>query len=109
MDIWDNERNDTGNDEEYFAGPIEVPITDTLDLHTFRPRELKPLLDDYFEACLEKGIYSVRIIHGKGKGILKKSVQSILASHRWVERYSDAPPDAGGWGATRVWLTKEVD
>ncbi len=96
--------NDFDNPEEWFGEPIEIPITDELDLHTFRPEEVKNLLDDYFEACLEKRIYSVRIIHGKGKGILKKRVQSILSSHRLVKRYSDAPPNAGGWGATRVWL-----
>lgn len=96
--------NDFDNPEEWFGEPIEIPITDELDLHTFRPEEVKNLLDDYFEACLQKGIFSVRIIHGKGKGILKKRVQSILASHRLIKRYSDASPDAGGWGATRVWL-----
>lgn len=105
-DLDDDDTDDTG---EWFSDPIEVPITDELDLHTFRPEEVKDLLNDYFEACLEKGITSVRIIHGKGKGILKKRVQSILASHRLVERSTDAPPEAGGWGATRVWLRKGGD
>ncbi len=86
--------------------PIELPITDELDLHTFRPQEVSDLLDDYLAACLEKGIFSLRIIHGKGKGILKKSVQSILGKHPLVESFSDAPADAGGWGATRVWLKR---
>ncbi len=54
--------------------PVEVPIKDVLDLHTFHPRDVKVLLDEYFILCMEKGIFSVRIIHGKGKGILKKSV-----------------------------------
>lgn len=84
--------------------PIEIPITDELDLHTFRPAEVPDLLDEYLSACIEKGIYSVRIIHGKGTGKLKKRVQSILSRHRLVTSFSDAPAEAGGWGATRVWL-----
>ena len=96
--------DDFEDPEEWCGEPLEIPITDELDLHTFRPEEVRELLDDYFEACIEKGIFSVRIIHGKGKGILKKRVQAILASHRSVKSYSDAPPEAGGWGATRVWL-----
>ena len=109
MHPWDNEPNDARDGEDGFDAPVEIPITDELDLHTFRPEEVKPLLNDYFEACLEKEIYSMRIIHGKGKGILKKRVQSILAAHRLVAHYSEAPPEAGGWGATRVWLKKSVD
>ena len=87
--------------------PIEYPITDELDLHTFRPGEVGDLLNDYLAACLEKEIFSVRIIHGKGQGILKKRVSTILERHPLVESFSDAPADAGGWGATRVWLKKE--
>lgn len=109
MNSSDDEYSDENDTEEWFSGPIEIPVTDELDLHTFRPQEVNPLLSDYFEACLEKGIFSVRIIHGKGKGILKKRVQSILGSHPLVKNYSDAPPEAGGWGATRVWLKKEGD
>ena len=86
--------------------PFEYPITDELDLHTFRPGEIRELLDDYLGACLGKGIFSVRIIHGKGQGILKNRVKTILKRHPLVERFSDAPADAGGWGATRVWLQK---
>ncbi len=100
----DDAFDDTDNGEAWFPEPIALPITDELDLHTFRPNEVKDLLHDYFEACLEKGIYSVRIIHGKGTGKLKKRVRSILAAHQRVKDYSDAPPEAGGWGATRVWL-----
>lgn len=80
--------------------PIEIPIDGILDLHTFKPKEVPDLLDDYLEACLEAGILSVRIIHGKGTGALKKRVQSILERHTLVQSYQDAPPEAGGWGAT---------
>ncbi|MBI9086254.1 MAG: Smr/MutS family protein [Desulfobacterales bacterium] len=84
--------------------PIEFPITDILDLHTFLPAEVPDLLDDYFDACLEKGIVSVRIIHGKGTGTLKKRVRAILARHPLVAGFSEAPAEAGGWGATLVEL-----
>ena len=84
--------------------PIEIPIDGVLDLHTFRPAEVKDLLDDYISACLEKGIYSIRIIHGKGQGVLKKRVQSILKKDSRVARFADAEVPSGGWGATVVEL-----
>ena len=80
--------------------PIEIPIDGILDLHTFKPKELPDLLDDYLKACQEAGILSVRIIHGKGTGVLKQRVKSILGKHRLVLSFQDAPPEAGGWGAT---------
>ncbi len=54
--------------------PVEIPITDELDLHTFNPKEVPELLTEYFRCCIEKNIFTVRVIHGKGKGILKKSI-----------------------------------
>ncbi len=83
---------------------VRIPIEDVLDLHTFLPREVRDLLDDYFEACLAQGIFSVRVIHGKGRGVLKKRVRAILAGHPLVDRFGDAPENAGGWGATLVSL-----
>jgi DNA-nicking Smr family endonuclease len=88
--------------------PIQLPIEDTLDLHTFLPKEVPNLLDDYFTACIEKNIFSVRIIHGKGQGILKKRVEKILRKHRLVRSFKEAPPEAGGWGATRVELQQRL-
>jgi len=86
--------------------PIEIPIDGILDLHTFNPKEVKPLLYDYINACREKRIFSLRIIHGKGTGVLKKRVQKIIEAHPDVDFFSDAPHDAGGWGATLVELKK---
>lgn len=83
---------------------IRMPIGDVLDLHTFLPKEVPDLLDDYFEACVQKGIFSVRVIHGKGTGVLKQRVRSILKRHPLVENYGDAPGGSGGWGATLVAL-----
>ncbi|HNV72512.1 MAG TPA: Smr/MutS family protein, partial [Candidatus Ozemobacteraceae bacterium] len=78
--------------------PVEVPINGELDLHTFRPEEVGELVPDYIEACLERGIYSLRIIHGKGKGHLRRSVQAILSRSPHVESFSLADESAGSWG-----------
>ncbi len=86
--------------------PVIMPIEDVLDLHTFNPKEVGDLLDDYFSACVDKGIFSVRIIHGKGQGILKKRVHSILKRHSLVISYQEATLEAGGWGATFVVLRR---
>lgn len=77
-----------------------------MDLHTFRPQDIPDLLQDYLTECIRCGIYTVRIIHGKGKGIQKKRVQGILANNPLVISFSVAPPEAGGWGATLVQLNK---
>jgi dsDNA-specific endonuclease/ATPase MutS2 len=84
--------------------PVKIPITDELDLHSFRPNEVEALLADYFDECLKKNILSVRVIHGKGTGALKRHVHAALSRNPKVKTYSDAPPAAGGWGATMVTL-----
>ena len=86
--------------------PVEIPINGVLDLHTFHPKEVKSLLHDYIAACREKEIFSLRIIHGKGAGVLKKRVQGILKTHPDVISFIDAPLQAGGWGATVAELKK---
>ena len=87
--------------------PVNLPIEDVLDLHTFQPRDIPDLLEDYLTECLRAGIHSVRIIHGKGKGVQKRRVQGILKNNPMVITFSDAPPEAGGWGATLVELNKD--
>ena len=84
--------------------PVKIPIEDVLDLHTFHPHDIPDLLENYFAECLKAGFKSVRIIHGKGKGIQKKRVQGILKKNPNVKSFTDAPPEAGGWGATLVEL-----
>ncbi len=86
--------------------PVKILITDVLDLHTFRPDEVSDLLDDYFDACIEAKIFSVRIIHGKGKGILKDRVRKKITQSPVVQSFKDAPLQAGGWGATLVELKR---
>ncbi len=84
--------------------PVDIPIEDVLDLHTFRPSDLTTLIEDYLEACRQKGFDSVRIIHGKGTGVMRRRLHSILKGHPYVISFGLAPPDAGGWGATVVEL-----
>lgn len=86
--------------------PVKIPIEDTLDLHTFKPKDMPDLFVDYFSACIDADIYSIRIVHGKGRGILKKRVQGLLKKNLMVKSFQDAPPEAGGWGATLVELKR---
>lgn len=85
--------------------PNHLPIDGTLDLHTFRPDELGSLIPDYIKECLKKGIYEIRIIHGKGTGNLRRSVHALLERNPNVESYSLAS-DRSGWGATVANLQK---
>lgn len=86
--------------------PVVIPIDGVLDLHTFAPGELSVLLDDYIDACLEANIHDLRIIHGKGSGVMRQRVHALLKKDPRVERYADAPPEAGGWGATLATLAR---
>lgn len=84
--------------------PIEHPIDGIIDLHTFQPNEVKDLVPEYLAECRKRGINQVRIIHGKGIGTLKRTVQSILEKLPYVESFRIAEEEAGGWGATIVTL-----
>lgn len=84
--------------------PVEFPINGELDLHTFRPSDLGDLIPDYIEACLDKEIYRLRIIHGKGIGTLRETVHSLLKRDSSVEQFHLADQAEGSWGATIVWL-----
>lgn len=84
---------------------IHIPIDGTLDLHTFDPGEVPDLLKDYIDACIGEGIFEIRIIHGKGRGILRDMVHSVLKKYPPVIDFS-LDPGASGWGATIVRLRK---
>jgi hypothetical protein len=92
-----------------FPRPLHLPPGDTLDLHTFSPREVAPLLRDFVDLCEQSGTVNARIIHGKGTGVLRRRVRALLAQDSRVAAYDDAPPDAGGWGATVVTLRLRPD
>jgi DNA-nicking Smr family endonuclease len=84
--------------------PIQLPIEGVLDLHTFPPKEIKELVPAYLEACRERGLLKVRIIHGKGIGNLRRTVHAILGRLPEVESFALASEPFGGWGATIVCL-----
>jgi dsDNA-specific endonuclease/ATPase MutS2 len=87
-----------------FPEPVEIEITDVFDLHTIPPRDVKRVVEEYVLLAREKGFKVVRIIHGKGIGVQRELVRSILARTDFVFDWTDAPPEAGGHGATIVRL-----
>jgi DNA-nicking Smr family endonuclease len=98
--------HDTPNEE-----PVRLPIEDVLDLHTFVPKEIASVVEEYLWQCRQVGIPEVRLIHGKGTGTQRAIVRQILMNHPDVLSFTDAPPQAGGWGATivRLHITAEPD
>jgi len=82
----------------------ELPMDGVLDLHTFSPRDVPDLVPTWLDACQEHGLTELRIIHGKGQGVLRRTVHAILERRSDVERFGLAPPERGGWGATLVEL-----
>ena len=88
--------------ENPFPEPVEIEITDVFDLHTIPPRDVKPVVEEYLQLAHERGFRCVRIIHGKGIGVQREMVRSILGRTSFVLDWTDAPPEAGGLGATIV-------
>jgi len=89
--------------------PHRVPVEESIDLHTFMPRDVVSVVEEYLEAAVRKRFREVRLIHGKGTGVQRAAVRALLARHPLVESYSDAPMEDGGWGATRVTLKPPQD
>ncbi|MCZ6464040.1 MAG: Smr/MutS family protein [Proteobacteria bacterium] len=81
-----------------------VPIEESIDLHSFHPREIVEVVDAYLDAAREAGFREVRLIHGRGKGVQRARVRAFLEGDPRIERLVEAPPGRGGWGATIAWL-----
>lgn len=90
-------------DEEF----VEIPIEDSIDLHAFRPAETRDLVSDYLEEAVRRGFPQIRIIHGRGIGVQREIVRSVLSSSPLVLSFRDAEPEGGGWGATVAILRQE--
>jgi len=84
--------------------PFAVPLEDALDLHAFAPRDVASVVEEYLTAAATHGFRIVRLIHGRGIGVQRAIVRGVLSRHPSVESFADAPPEAGGWGATVVRL-----
>jgi dsDNA-specific endonuclease/ATPase MutS2 len=92
------EEDEEDGEDTGWEGAVELPITDVLDLHSFRPSEVKDVVRDYLDAAYEKGFRDLRIIHGKGIGVQRQTVRTLLERDARVEAFGDA----GSWGATWV-------
>ena len=90
-----------------FPEPVRLEIKDVFDLHSVPPREVRAVVEEYLREAHAKGFRQIRIIHGKGVGVQRETVRAVLARTPFVQHFSDAPPEAGGWGATVARLTPE--
>lgn len=88
-----------GDDE-----PVAIPIEDALDLHTFRPADVRSVVEEYLREAQARGLHEVRLIHGRGHGVQRAIVRSLLTDHALVLTFGDASAEQGGWGATLVRL-----
>lgn len=100
---------DVGEDDldpfDPFPEPVRLELTDVFDLHAIAPRDVKRVVEEYLLEARRHGFRSVRIIHGKGRGVQRKTVRGVLARTPFVVSFVDAPPAAGGWGATVAHLS----
>lgn len=88
------------DNEDQLPDAVIVPIEDSIDLHAFQPQDVKSVVEEYLRECYLRGFREVRIIHGRGTGVQREIVRSVLLDSPYVESYRQAPPEAGGWGAT---------
>ena len=87
--------------------PIEIPITDTFDLHPFQPSEIKDVAREYLIEAHARGFRQVRLIHGRGIGVQRERIRSLLQTLEFVDGFTDADVSGGGWGATVVALKQQ--
>jgi dsDNA-specific endonuclease/ATPase MutS2 len=98
----DDEPDEDPDEPGWPEEAVELPITDVLDLHSFQPREVADVVREYLDAAYAKGLRGLRIIHGRGTGVQRRTVRTLLERDPRVAEYGDASPEAGGWGATWV-------
>ena len=104
--VWEAEDESDVDPFDPFPEPVRLEISDVFDLHTVAPRDVKRVVEEYLNEAWRKGFRSVRIIHGKGIGVQREMVRSILARTPFVVDWTDAPAEAGGWGATIVFFSR---
>ena len=96
------------DDTTPFPEPVVIEITDVFDLHTIPPRDVKAVVEEYLREAHRKGFSVVRVIHGKGVGVQREIVRTVLSRTPFVHDWTDAPPDAGGLGATIVRFSRPL-
>jgi DNA-nicking Smr family endonuclease len=89
--------------------PFVLPIGEELDLHAFAPKDVVSVVEEYVAACRTRGILTVRVVHGRGKGVQRAEVRRLLARLPGIASFADAPPQSGGWGATIVRLEPQPE
>lgn len=89
-----------------FDEPVSIPVSDVVDLHSISAEDVKAVIEEYLEEANRLGFRALRIIHGRGAGVRRAQVRTLLAHSPLVESFADAPPEAGGWGATVVTLRR---
>jgi dsDNA-specific endonuclease/ATPase MutS2 len=85
--------------------PVRIPVTDVFDLHTVPPRDVRAVVEEYLAEAYRLGFRALRIIHGRGIGVQREIVRSVLSTTSFVAEFRDAPAESGGWGATIVTLS----
>jgi len=90
------------------AEPFALPIDGELDLHAFAPRDVASVVEEYVRVCRERGILSLRLVHGRGKGVRRAEVRRLLGELPGIRSFRDAPSSSGGWGATLVDLVPSL-
>jgi len=88
--------------DDPFPEPVELEITDSIDLHAFRPRDTQAVLEAYLDEAWKKGFKIVRVIHGKGVGVQREMVRRVLSKTDFVKSFKNAPEFSGSWGSTIV-------
>lgn len=105
----DEEDRESMDPDDPFPGIVTIEFQDVLDLHSIPPRQVRAVVTDYIDEAHNRGVRWVRIIHGKGIGVQREIVRSLLTENPWVIGFRDAPAEAGGWGATVVTLRERCE